>query len=226
MDALTAIANRHGVLRYRPEPVAREHLEAVLQAAVAAPSPANLQPWAFVVVTDPARTRQAAEYLVQVQDQRVFRGLLGMDEGYTARLLGLYEEFANAPCFIFVCLERKVAFARPEDEAVLRQWELVSLGAALQSLMIAATALGLGTRWFGGFSLDQDGRWLAEFLGIPPGVEVIAATPLGYHDEPPKPRPVQDRADIGNLRRGDSRSLGKLLRGKLPLEQVVHYEGW
>jgi len=33
-------------------------------------------------------------------------------------------------------------------------------------------------------------------LGIPEGVEIVAATPLGYHDEPPKPRPTQDRADV------------------------------
>lgn len=225
MDALTAIAGRHGVLRYRPDPVPPAALETVLRAAVEAPSPANLQPWAFVVITDPVRTRQAADYLVQVQDRRVFRDLLGMDEGYTARLMGLYESFHVAPCFVFVCLERKANFAREEDEPVLRQWELVSLGAALQSLMIAATALGLGTRWFGGFSLDTGG-WLSAFLGIPSDVEVIAATPLGYHDEPAKARPAQDLADVAGFRRGDSKALGRLLRGKLPLERVVHHESW
>ena len=226
MDALTAIETRHGVLRYRPDPVSPAHLDAVLRAAIAAPSPANLQPWAFVVVTEPERTRQVAEYLVQVQEQRVFLDLLGMDESYTARLMGLYESFNRTPCFVFVCLERKVEFAREADEAVLRQWELVSLGAALQNLMVAATALGLGTRWFGGFSLDDSGKWLSAFLGIPEGVEVVAATPLGYHDEPSKERPVQDRAVIAQFRRGDSKALGRLLRGKLPLEQVVHYQTW
>ena len=179
-----------------------------------------------MVVTDPALTRQIARYLVEVQEARVFTELLDLPESYTARLMGLYEGFDRTPCFVFVCLEPKAEFARPEHEAVLRQWYLVSLGAAMQNLMVAATALGLGTRWFGGFALDNGGAALKELLGIPAGVEIIAATPLGYHDEPPKPRPVQDRADVYDFRRGDSRALGRLLRGKLALEEVVHRERW
>ncbi len=226
MDALEAIAGRHGVLRFRPDPVEPAKIEAVLAAAVAAPSPVNLQPWAFVVVTDPALTRQVARYLVEVQERRVFTELLGLPEGYIARLMGLYAGFDLTPCFVFVCLETKVAFARPEHEAVLRQWHLVSLGAAMQNLMVAATALGLGTRWFGGFALDEGGGALREMLGIPQRVEIIAATPLGYHDEPPKPRPTQEMADVTGFSRGDSRALGRLLRGKLALEEVVHRERW
>jgi nitroreductase len=228
VNALKAIADPAGCAcvtgPIRMEP---EKLDAVLQAAVAAPSPANLQGWAFVVVTDSTRgRRQIARYLVEVQEHRVFRELLGMPDEYTARLMGLYEEFDRAPCFVFVCLEPKVQFARPEHEAVLRQWHLVSLGAAMQNLMVAATALGLGTRWFGGFNLDNEGDWLTGLLGIPPGVEIVAATPLGYHDEPPKPRPVQELAHVAGFRRGDSRALGRMLKGKLPLGLVVHVDHW
>jgi nitroreductase len=233
MDALEAIAGRHGVLRFRSDPVEPAKIEAVLAAAVAAPSPVNLQPWAFVVVTDPALTRQVARYLVDVQEKQVFSELLSLPESYKARLMGLYEVFYRTPCFVCVCLETRAKFARPEHEAVLRQWHLVSLGAATQNLMVAATALGLGTRWFGGFALDRQsspadtgGAALKELLGIPEGVEIIAVTPLGYHDEAPKPRPVQDRTDVYEFRRGDSRALGRLLRGKLALKEVVHRERW
>ena len=201
-------------------------IEAVLAAAAAAPSPVNLQPWAFVVVTEPALTGPIARYLVEIQERRVFTELLDLPESYTARLMALYEGFDRVPCFVLVCLQPKAAFARPEHEAVLRQWHLVSLGAAMQNLMVAATALGLGSRWFGGFALDNGGAALKELLGIPAEVELIAATPLGYHDEPPKPRPAQDRADVSGFQRGDSRALGRLLRGKLALEDVVHREHW
>ncbi len=226
MDALEAIAARHGVLHFRPDPVEPAKIEAVLRAALAAPSPVNLQPWAFVVVIDPVLTRQIARYLVEVQEARVFGELLDLPESYTARLMDLYEGFDRTPCFVFVCLEPKAAFARPEDEVVLRQWYLVSLGAAMQNLMVAATSLDLGTRWFGGFALDNGGVALKAMLGIPDGVEIVAATPLGYHDEPPKARPAQVRADVCEFRRGDSRALGRLLRGKLALEVVVHRDRW
>jgi nitroreductase len=226
MDALEAIAARQGVLHFRPEPVPAEAITQVLQAAIAAPSPVNLQPWAFVVVTDEALRAQVATYLVQVQEARVFDDLLAMPSDYTARLMQLYEGFEQTPCFIFLCLEPKVHFALPEHEGVLAQWQLVSLGAAMQSLMVAATALGLGTRWFGGFALDGGGGALKALLGIPDHVELIAATPLGYHDEPPKPRPPQSRETIAAFQRGDSRALGRLLRGKLPLDNVLHHDCW
>lgn len=226
MDALEAIAGRHGVLRFRSDPVEPAKIEAVLQAAAATPSPINLQPWAFVAVTEPAMTRQIAAYLVEAQRARIFTELLELPESYTARLMGLYEGFDRVPSFVFVCLQPKAAFARPEHEVALREWYLVSLGAAMQNLMIAATALGLGTRWFGGFALDNGGAALRELLGIPADVELIAATPLGYHDEPPKARPLQDRADLFEFQRGDSRALGRLLRGKLAVDEVAHRERW
>lgn len=226
MDALDAITQRHGVLRYRPDPVAADTIATLLQAAAAAPSPANLQPWALVVVTDPAVTVRVAHYLVEVQEQRVFADLLGLGAGDRERLMALYDGFEQTPCFIFVCLEPKVEFALPEHAEVLRQWHLVCVGAAMQNLMVAATALGLGTRWFGGFALDAGGAGIRSLLGIPRAVEVIAATPVGYHDEPPKPRPLQQREDISGFRRGDRHTLGRLLRGKLPVADVAHWERW
>lgn len=58
METLKAIDKRHGVLRYKPTPVGKEKIDRVLQAAIAAPSPANTQPWAFIVVTEPRLVRQ------------------------------------------------------------------------------------------------------------------------------------------------------------------------
>ena len=93
MDALEALTTRHGVLRFKPKPVELDKIRAMLEAAIAAPSPANLQPWAFVVVTEPSLTRHIAHYLVQVQDRQVFRALLGMPDDFTVKLMRLYESF-------------------------------------------------------------------------------------------------------------------------------------
>jgi nitroreductase len=226
MNALDAIHARQGVLRFRPDPLPRGLIDTVLAAAAAAPSPVNLQPWAFVVVTEPEITRRVARYLVEAQERRVFDELLEMPAAYTERLMGLYEGFERTPCFVFVCLDQKARFVKPQHETVLREWHLVSLGAAMQNLMIAATALGLGTRWFGGFALDAGGATLKALLGIPEGVEIVAGTPLGYHDEAPKARPEQEPAALAEFRRGDSRGLGRLLRGRLPLDVLVHRERW
>lgn len=228
MECYEAITTRRGVLRYDARPVAAELIEQVLTAAVAAPSPANLQPWAFVVVTDPALARTTARYLVDVQDRAVFQDFLGLRPEETGRYLGLYDQFGNAPCFIVICNEPKAHFALPQHEGVLRDWFLLCLGAATANLMAAATALGLGTRWFGGFALDDGGRTLKEMLGIPAEVEIAAVTPLGYPTDatPIRPRAGQARAELAAFRRADQPALASLLRGKLPLAAVIHHEHW
>lgn len=228
MDCLEAIHARTGVMAYRPEPLEPALVELVLEAAIAAPSPANLQPWAFVAVTDPALTRRVAEYLLEVQERCVFQDFLGLEPGSAARYMKLYEEFVQAPCFILVCLEDRAGFALPEHRSVLREWCLMSLGAATGNLMAAARSLGLGTRWFGGLALDEGGRALKELLSIPASVEIAAVTPLGYPagEAPPRQRPEQSPEEISALRRGDPSALAHLLKGRLPLRKVLHENHW
>jgi nitroreductase len=226
VETFQALTGRHGVLRYRPMPVEPEKIERVLRAAVAAPSPANTQPWEFVVVTEPELARQVAGYLVRTQEEFVFRRMLGTPEAAIGRLMRLYDEFANAPCFIVLCRHQRADLAPPEYAAVVRDWDLCSLGAAMANLMAAATDLGLGTRWFGNPMMNRGGRPLRRMLNVPDEVEVVAVTPLGYHDEPPKQRPVQPLEALTGFRRGDWPKLAALLKGKVALKDVVHYNGY
>jgi nitroreductase len=221
LDAIEAIMSRHGVLRYRSKPVEPEKIELVLQAAIAAPSPANTQPWEFVVITEPALAREVAEYLTRTQEEQVFRRLLGTPEPFISHLMRLYEEFTHVSCFITVCRHQRVDLARPEFAATVRDWDLCSLGAAMGNLMAVATSLGLGTRWFGNPMLDS--APLRQMLDIPQSVEIVAVTPLGYHDEETKERPIQQLVSHTDFRRGDKARLAALLKGRLALEDVVHY---
>jgi nitroreductase len=226
VNAFDAVVRRQGVLRYRPTPVEPEKIEQVLRAAVAAPSPANTQPWAFVVVTEPGLARQVAQHLLQAQEELVLRRLLGAPEPFIAHLMGLYDQFAHAPCFILLCRHQRVDLAPPAYGAAVRDWDLCCLGAAMANLMVAATALGLGTRWFGNVMLKGGAEPIRQLLGIPDEIELVAATPLGYHDEPPKARPVQPPEALTGFRRGDKYKLAALLQGKQAPEEMVHYNGY
>lgn len=46
------IYKRHSVRKYKPGPVAQEHLDHILHAGMAGPSAHNMQPWSFVVIDD------------------------------------------------------------------------------------------------------------------------------------------------------------------------------
>lgn len=61
MDALLAMQTRRSVRRYTEQPVDEEKLDAMLRAAMAAPSGGNSQPWRFVVVDDKKLLAEIAE---------------------------------------------------------------------------------------------------------------------------------------------------------------------
>lgn len=61
LSAIAAITTRHATRTYSHEPVPREVLETIIDAARRAPSANNVQPWDFVVVTNPETRKQIAE---------------------------------------------------------------------------------------------------------------------------------------------------------------------
>lgn len=76
-----------------------------------------------------------------------------------------------------------------------RRWSTVDVAIALQNMVLAAEAQGLGSCWIG----DFDEKELGELLGIPEDLKVVALVSFGYPAEKPGPRT------------------------KKPLEEIVHY---
>ncbi len=224
MNAFETITQRHGVFNFKPDPVDRETINRLLQAATSAPSPANTQPWEFIVIDDPSLSRQVAEYLVDTQEEYVFRQLLGTPESFIEHLLKLYDEFYHTPCFIILCRHQRTELAKTQFKDTMRNWDLCAIGAAMVNLMNAATEIGLGTRWFGNPMMDS--APLKDMLSVPEHIEIIAVTPLGYHDENPKERPVQPLEAHANFQRGDKYKLAALLQGKLAIEDIVHFNSF
>ena len=169
------IRTRRSVRSYRPDPIPRSLIERVLDSARWAPSAVNRQPWHFIVVTDPER-----------------RSLLASSAAIGGVVLARHA--ASAPVLIALC----------GDEG-RSSWYVHDCCLASQNLMLAATALGLGTCWIGAF---DEGR-AAQALGVPDAIRVVGLITMGYplrEKESPTPR--------------------------LPLESVVHWqefgsqEGW
>ena len=62
-----AILARRSIRRFQNRPVPREHIKKLLQAAMAAPSACNLQPWAFIVVDEPTALQKLKDAASQGQ---------------------------------------------------------------------------------------------------------------------------------------------------------------
>jgi nitroreductase len=170
MDVLEVIKKRRSIRNYLDKPVEEEKHANVLEAARLSPSAVNFQPWDLIVV----RGKTAREKLLKA---------------YTRNWL------ANAPVIIVVCASPEKAWRRSDGEEF---WK-IDAAIAIQSMVLAATAEGLGTCWIGAF----DEKKAVDALGVPANVRVVAMTPLGYPAE--QKGPVTDRKAI---------------------EQIVHRDHW
>ncbi len=181
MDAIDAIQRRTSVRRFRPDPVLRETLVALLDCAVRAPNHKLTEPWRFAVVTGAARAR-FAELRARHRLRRY-----GDPASEEARAGGekIRRETQETPAFVVVmCAQNPDEQTRDEDYAAAMM--------ATANLMIAAESLGLGTYLkTGGIMRDPDVETL---VGLEEGFRIVAVVSVGYPAaaEPPRRRRPAD----------------------------------
>jgi nitroreductase len=184
MDVFEAIHRRRAVRQYSPAPVKKEDIHTILDAANWAPSGMNRQPWEFVVVTGKkigeigASYRKVSEEYTKNWNLSPMRGSLTREE--FIQFAGTY---GGAPVVI-------VVLTNTNESSDLRKANLESASASMENLLLAATALGLGTCWMTGPLRDE--KVLRNLLAIPEDKEIVAITPLGYPQGIPKDQPRLD----------------------------------
>ena len=184
MNTLDAIAKRRSIRKFRDAPVADETIEAILEAAVQAPSGKNRQPWRFVVVTGDHRTEMVhvmRESIAYLEEQ-------GEDTGSAKWTANVMEQ---APVTVFV-FDADTPRERLPWEGGGDLVNVQSIGAAIQNMLLAALDLGLGSLWICDVLYAYDG--LCDWLGQEH--QMIAAVSFGYPDEQPGPRP---RKPVGEV---------------------------
>jgi nitroreductase len=195
-DALLALMRaRRSVRRFRPDPPPRPLIEQLLEAAITAPSASNKQPWRFLVVT---RADLIAGLAAEVRAAvaRIARHIEPASEGSFRAYGDYFTRFEKAPVVI-VALHRALTLltnlAQPdmpaEDRARIAAMErdsgLMGTAMALENLLLAAHALGLGASGMTGPLVAVDR--IRALLEIPPSWEVAALVPVGFPAEDPAP---------------------------------------
>ncbi len=126
-DILEIIKRRRSIRKFTAEPVSQEQIQALLEAAMAAPSASNRRPWEFVVINDEKRL-----------------------EALRARLpFGRY----NAPLAIVVCGDMRRAYPAPgrdfwicDCSAAMQNILLAATGMGLGSVWVGIYPIGLLVR--------------------------------------------------------------------------------
>ena len=188
METLEAIAARRSVRKFTDRPVAEETVNAVLAAAILAPSGKNRQPWRFVVVAGDEKRAQMIRVMREGIADTKARGMETGSAIITARVV------EHAPVTIFVFNPEGVYpwTSHSLAQILMETVDTQSIGAAIQNMLLAAQSMGLGTLWMCDVwsAYQQLEAWLGE------SGELVAAVALGYPDEQPAARPRRPLSEV------------------------------
>lgn len=172
------VASQRAIRKFDGRDIDEAVIEAVLRAATRAPSARNIQPWRFIVVREAETKRRLGEIFDELGSQ-----LYGA--GAPERT-----PWAEVAVLIVVCAEN--AFGTGDSAATALG---ASIFPAVQNLLLAAHALGLGTvlttRW------KAREAELRPILGMPENVSIHAIVPMGWPETRPgrnRRRPVREVA--------------------------------
>lgn len=186
MDFWQVVEARHSVRDFTADPVPRATLERIVHAASIAPSAMNEQPWRFHVATGATRAElgsllsQATVHLSEYMD------VLGPKRYEDA--VKWYSSLGDAPVVI------GVSMLKPETD-IDSTHRLISIGAAVENLMLAATAEGLATCHIT-FSMWVRSE-VESLLGVADDHTIVSVIALGHPGEIPPALPPK-REDIAD----------------------------
>jgi nitroreductase len=177
-DLFEIMATTRSMRRLRPEPVPASLIRKILEAGVSAPSGGNMQRWRFLVVGDPKIKQTIGAYYKRAWDEvvspryRAGEPAPGTSRERFARMLNAAQYLADhiheAPVWIVPCLEG----------ATPTRTSGSSIYPAVQNMLLAARALGLGTTLTTLYLAFE--KEVEAALGLPDDMHSYAILPIGY----------------------------------------------
>jgi nitroreductase len=166
-----AILDRRSPRSFKPERPPRELIEKLLQAAIRAPNHYLNQPWRFFVITGEARN--------QLGDVFADRLAKTMNNPMTAPMQATIsrerQKTLRAP--VLLC----IAVVQTPSQHALPIEDIEAGAAAVENLLLAAPALGLGAYWRTGEPAYSDE--VKAFLGLKPEDHIVSFVYVGYPQE-------------------------------------------
>jgi nitroreductase len=157
-DALSVIHNRKSVRSFTGQGVSKDALDKVVRAGMAAPTAVNMQPWAFVVVTD----RKTLDTL--------------------AAGLPYAKMLDKAGAAIIVCAIPGKAYEKNLELSV------IDSTCASENILLAVEALGLGAVWTAAYPYNDRMDVVRKTLNIPQEIIPLNVIPVGHPTGAEKPK--------------------------------------
>ena len=178
------IENRRSIRKYRSDEIDRKLIEEIIYSATLAPSAKNRQPWKFIVYQGEAKDKLVEVMRHGINSEKITHELMPEwafaipDAENTVR--NQYTPFAS--------IER--------EKRIVEICDSLSIGAAVENMILTATGYGLGTLWIANtcFAYNE----LIEFIGTDNQLTGIVA--VGTANEAPPKRPRKALRDVVEYR--------------------------
>ena len=126
-EVLKAIAQRYSCRDFADAPLERTQIDAIVKAALAAPSGLNRQPWHIIVITDKALIEE-----MDAEGMRMLAESPEYKEAYERMLSRGGKLLYNAPCMFLIASDTS-------------DYATIDCGILCQNITLAAESLGLGS---------------------------------------------------------------------------------
>jgi nitroreductase len=181
MELFEAIKNRRSIRKYKADPIDDDKINTILEAGRWAPSWANTQCWRFIVVRDPEVKAKLADTLlnIKLKDKEL------PNPGATA--------LNTVPVVIAVCAKiGRSGGSGGEYVTDKGDWFMFDTALAVQNMVLAAHALGLGTVIIGAF----DAAKAEKALNVPKDYRIVTLFPVGVPDQIRQAPPRKELSEI------------------------------
>lgn len=188
------IYTRRSIRRYKPDGVSTDIIDEILNAGRSAPSGKNKQPWRFLVYGGEKKAEMLKVMKKGLDREKKEKTLLpdsryGLSDAFhTLKIMQM------APIIVMVINNYgKNPFSDiTPDDRFTEIIDSLSVGAAIQNMLLRAENLGVGTLWVGNtcFAYPE----LIEYMKT--DGQLVGAVVLGYADEMPEARPRKELSEL------------------------------
>jgi nitroreductase len=189
MDVFDAIYQRRAIKQYDPQhKLSPEEETKLLEAAIQAPTSFNIQHWRFVIVRDPDLRKRIRTEFGNDQAQMTDASLLIIMTADAKAWQKKPERYwQNAPKEVADLLVNWMGPFHEGREWLQRDEAQRSIGMAMQTLMLAAKAMGYDSCPMIGFDIDK----VAELIKLPDDHVLGPMVAVGKGTKDPWPKPGQ-----------------------------------
>lgn len=173
MELQEAIENSRSIRRFKPDKVENSIIKQLLNVARLAPSSKNRQPWMFYI----------ARKNVKQNIVKIMKTWYENNINEKTSVLGTARVIEQAPVLILV-------FRNADNK--LERSDTLSIGAAIEHILLKATELNLGSLWIADTAYVNDE--ISKLVNT--NLELFSAIAIGYADETPVARPRKKLKEI------------------------------